>query len=152
MNGQETPTTAFVISLIAGILDLISGIMYLLTGATFPNGLMGGYYPGMRRMMGGYYGGMMGGYPGSAESLSSFMAFLGVIGIICGIIILIGAFMLYSGRASYGTWGIVILVLSIVGLLGGGGFLIGAILGIVGGILAIQWRPAAATSDEERSG
>jgi hypothetical protein len=38
---------------------------------------------------------------------------------------------------SSGRWGIPILVASIVSLFGMGGFLIGTILGIIGGILAL---------------
>jgi hypothetical protein len=36
---------------------------------------------------------------------------------------------------------VIVLVFSLVSLFGGGGFFIGLILGIVGGILAIVWKP-----------
>jgi hypothetical protein len=147
----KTPTAAFVTSLIAGILILISGVMYFVMGATFSNRAMGWYYQGMQGMMGGYFGGMMGGYPGSTGFISSFIVFFGAIGVICGIIIIVGASMLNSRPASHGTWGIVILVLSVVSLFAGGGFVAGAILGIIGGILAITWKPAELTSSEKKS-
>jgi len=50
---------------------------------------------------------------------------------------------LYSRPAAATGWGVVILVSSCVALLAGtGGFLAG-ILGIVGGALAIAWKPRA---------
>ncbi|MCW6168129.1 MAG: hypothetical protein LVQ64_06835 [Thermoplasmatales archaeon] len=43
--------------------------------------------------------------------------------------------------------GVVVLVCALLSFIGGGGFYIGAILALVGGILAIIWkRPAATTS------
>ncbi|MFQ5998323.1 MAG: DUF6114 domain-containing protein, partial [Candidatus Bathyarchaeia archaeon] len=39
------------------------------------------------------------------------------------------------------AWGVIILVLSIISIVIGGGFAIGFILGIIGGALAIAWHP-----------
>lgn len=133
MAENENPTIAFVLSLIGGILILVSGIMLLALG-TFVGG-----------MMGRFYGGMMGGYPGVGGYFASMMAVLGVGGIICGIIVLIGAYLLNSNPASHATWGAFILVFSVLSLFEGGGYIIGAILGIVGGILGITWKPPAET-------
>ena len=70
-----------------------------------------------------------------------------ILGVVSGIIVLISAFMLKirPGEGTRGLracciwWGSIILVFSIVSLFGGsvGGFLVGAILGIVGGALAL---------------
>ncbi len=64
-----------------------------------------------------------------------------VIGIVSGIVVLVGAVMLTSHIEKNASWGTIILVFSAIGLLGGGGFLVGSLLGILGGILAITWRP-----------
>ncbi len=82
-------------------------------------------------MMGGYYG-MMQGY-----GFGGWFYALAAIGLVSGVIILIGAIMVYTqpGRAS--TWGVLILVFSLVSFFGMGGFFLGAILGVVGGILAM---------------
>ncbi len=64
-----------------------------------------------------------------------------VTGIISGIVVLVGAVMLTSHVEKNASWGTVILIFSAIGLLGGGGFLVGSLLGILGGILAITWRP-----------
>lgn len=141
MTDKETPVMAFILSLLAGILILISGIMFLAMGAAFMSG-----------MMGAFYGGMMGGYQGVIGYISSMMTIFGIGGIICGIIILIGAYMINSNPASHATWGAAILVFSFVSLFEGGGFFLGAILGIIGGILAITWKPADAAAEPKTSG
>jgi len=49
--------------------------------------------------------------------------------------------MLYNSKpAQASAWGTLVLVFSVVSLLGMGGFFLGAILGIVGGILALTWK------------
>jgi hypothetical protein len=63
------------------------------------------------------------------------------IGIISGIAVLIGAIVVYSRPALAQRWGYVILVVSCVDLLAGSGGFFAAILGVIGGILAITWEP-----------
>ena len=132
----EAPTAPYVLSLIAGLLILAGGSMMM----TFS---YGGPYAGM---MGGYYG-MMGGYYGMMQGYGYEVWFYGAaaLGLIAGIAVLAGAIMIYARPARTSTWGLLVLVFSAVSLLGMGGFFLGAILGIVGGVLAITWRPAAAS-------
>ncbi len=66
------------------------------------------------------------------------------IGIILGIIVIIGAIMLYRNPDQKTGWGIAVLIVSIISIFIGGGFLIGLILGIIGGALALQWKPKEA--------
>lgn len=63
------------------------------------------------------------------------------IGLVSGLVILASALTLQSKPEQAQTWGILILVFSVVSLLSVGGFLVGAILGIIAGILALTWRP-----------
>jgi hypothetical protein len=101
-------------------------------------GMMG---PGMMGpgMMGP---GMMG--PGMMMPLQPFMwtaiAVISAIAIGIGAILIIGGYLIYRKPESAGKWGVAILVASIVGLFGMGGFFIGPILGIIGGILALTKR------------
>ncbi len=61
---------------------------------------------------------------------------VGVIAIIFGVLILIGAVLIYSpGKETVG--GVVVLIFAILSILTGGGFLVGFVLGIVGGVLAL---------------
>lgn len=134
----QRPTTSFVLSLIAGILILAgSGLGMGLSGrpSYYYGGMMGGY----AGMMNGYYG-MMGGYG------SGWFFGLAAIGIISGLLVLVGALMIYNDPGKVAGWGTLILVFSIVSLFGMGGFFIGAVLGLVGGILALTWKPEHASS------
>jgi hypothetical protein len=61
---------------------------------------------------------------------------VGVIAVIFAILILVGAYFIYSlGKETLG--GIIVLILAALSIITGGGWLIGLILGIVGGILGL---------------
>lgn len=140
---NELPTASFVLSLIAGLLILAGvGMMMTFTYGTPYYGMMGGYYG----MMGGYYGMMQGfGYGGWFYGAAA-------IGLISGIIVLIGAVMIYARPSKAPTWGLLVLIFSIISFVGMGGFFLGAILGTVGGILALTWHPQATQANRAPSG
>ncbi len=129
----EAPTAPFVLSLIAGLLILASaGMMLTFSYGTPYGGMMSGYYG----VTNGYYG-MMQGFGGG------WFYGAAALGLIAGIVVLVGAVMIYARPSSAPTWGVVVLVFSLLSFFGMGGFFIGAILGIVGGILAMTWRSGA---------
>ena len=121
---NERPQTAFILSLIGGILMLLGGGVF-----------------SMWSMFGGLsMGGMMGGFQGMMGSLGIPFVFLSgffLIGLVSGVMIIIGV-MLNTRPLEHKSWCTIILVFSIISLLGMGGFLVGAILGIVGGALAMS--------------
>ncbi len=125
MPNEERPYPAFVISLIGGIIILFGSIIM----AFFVN-----YGYGMMGFYGGHYM-MMGTY----SVTNAFMYIILAVGLVCGIVILVAAIMLYNHPHETKSWGTVILVVSIISLIGLGGFFVGAILGIVGGVLALTW-------------
>jgi hypothetical protein len=49
--------------------------------------------------------------------------------------------MLRSRPESRKVWGIVTMVFSVPSVVTGGGFIIGFMLGIIGGALAFSWKP-----------
>jgi hypothetical protein len=53
--------------------------------------------------------------------------------------------MLYRNPLQKKAWGIIVLVLSIISIVTGGGFIIGLILGVIGGALSLSWKPKATT-------
>jgi len=111
---MKKATVGFIISLIAGILILINGLLFV--------GIAGivGSIPGMDVI------------PGITEMIAGFAA----VGLIFAIIVIIGAILIYMpGKEIIG--GILVLIFSILSIFIGGGFLIGLILGIIGGILGI---------------
>ena len=141
MSGTEKPTAPFVLSLIAGLLIIAAGgtgMMWFSSGMPMYGGMVGGMMGGM---MGGWQG-MMGGV-----GFGGFLSIMMILGVISGAIILIGSVMLYSQPSQTKTWGITILGFSLIGLFGMGGFFIGAILGFVGGLLAITWNPTPAAKN-----
>ncbi len=130
---EKQPSVAVILSLIGGALMLLSGV---LMSMMFIYG--GGFF--------GMMGGMMGGFQGMMGSFGipfGFMGGLFLIGFISGILVIIGAIMLSVRPTEHTAWGIVILVFSVISFFGTGGFFIGAILGIIGGALALTWRPRA---------
>jgi uncharacterized membrane protein len=100
----EKPTTAFVVSLIGGILEILLGIAVAARWTVL--------VPGMDVTFGAYF-------------------------IILGLIMILGAVMMYNKPSSAHTWGIIIVVLSIISGLN--------IITLIGGILALRWKPSGAT-------
>ena len=128
-SSQETPLTAFILSLIGGVFILVSGFvlsLWSLYGGPWFNGMMGGM-----TMMGGF------GFP------SNLMVGFELVGLVSGVLVVIGAIMMRVHPGEHVAWGTIVLVFSITSLLGMGGFIIGALLGIAGGALALSWRPPA---------
>ncbi len=108
----DRPVAAFVLSLIGGIIILLVGLLIGLIGFIV------------------------------TVPLGGIGAVIGVLGLAWGIIIIIGAALLYSRPEQHTAWGVIILVFSIVSWYGTlGGFFIGFILALIGGILAITWKP-----------
>jgi len=136
MSQDEKPTAAFVLSLIAGVFILVNGAL-LGVAASFIAGF------DMAGLISQYTPEYAGEVPSAAELAvaSTVLYVLMAVGVIFGVIILLGAFMLYRNPMRKRAWGVVILVLSIISIVTGGGIFVGFILGIVGGALALAWKP-----------
>ncbi len=86
------------------------------------------------------------GYTGSPGALAAgFVGAIAVFGLICGTIVTISAVLLRLKPNQRQTWGILVLVFSILGFFGFGGFIVGSVLGIVGGIMTLRWKPPPTT-------
>ena len=135
MSEVEKPMAAFILSLIGGIFILLGGGMMTMFGWSNFCGMTG-----CRS-----YGGMMGpgfGMMGNGYAWG-FGGMFGIAGTICGVIIIISALMLYNNPIQHSTWGLLIVIFSVLSILGSamGGFGVGLILGLIGGILALTWKP-----------
>ena len=128
MSEPKSVTAAIVISLFAGILIIL--------GSIYARWLWG---------VGGWlYGWMMTGLGG----MLGFSSGMWILGLATGISVLISAIMLKirPGESERGLrvccrwWGTIILIFSITSLFGGstGGFVVGAVLGMIGGVLALS--------------
>jgi hypothetical protein len=114
----EKPTAAFALSLIGGIFILLGGIVYAAAGS---------------------WVGILGFGLGA-----SVLVGLGVFGLICGILVILGAVWINSGEKSkVRTGSILVLIFSILSWIGSAaGFFIGFLLGLIGAILGLTWNPS----------
>jgi hypothetical protein len=132
MVDEEKPTAAFLISLVAGIFILLGAVLMSLVGYGFM-GMMTRYGSGTRGygMMGQGFGMMGYGF-----------GILAIVGLVFGAIVIISAYMLNSKPREHTTWGTLIVIFSVISIFGSaGGFGVGLILGIIGGVLGISWKP-----------
>jgi len=118
---SEKPTAGFVVSLIAGIFILLGAIFMMVLSS-----MIGGFALGV----------------GAGAAAGLFLIY-GAVGLIFAILVLVGAVMLWMKPQSHVAAGVIILLFSLFSIISGGGFIIGLILGIVGGILGIVWKPPA---------
>ena len=145
MSTENRAVAPFVLSLIGGVFTLLGAIiasMFTFGSPTIVGSMSGSMGGGMMGGMNGemgmgmMIGGMMGLYP-----------IFSIIGLASGALVILGAVMLYSRPFEKDLWGVVIIAFSILGILGGmGGFMIGLVLGIVGGALALAWNPTPKTA------
>jgi hypothetical protein len=76
--------------------------------------------------------------PGSSGNDPTLLIELATLGVIFGGLIVLGALMLRFRPLKKKTWGIMIILFSIPSVIMGGGFIIGFILGIIGGRNALS--------------
>ena len=132
MTQQTTsgyPNTASILALVGGILMLLCGLLlmavsiFILPNLDYTNLSPPAHVTNMAGLVSGAVG------------------FVGFFGLISGIVVLVSALMLQADPSRRRTWGVLTLVFSVLSFLGLGGFVVGAILGIVGGIMTLTWRP-----------
>ena len=131
---QESPRLAFLVSLIAGFLIVAGGaftsmvgILLRITGFESANSQV--TWPGTL---------------GSGVGLFEFsVSLMGIVGVLAGTIVILAAVMLLRKPKKRSTWGSLIILFSLFSIYGAamGGFGIGIILGLIGGLLAITWKP-----------
>jgi hypothetical protein len=130
MTTVQKSSVPYILSLIGGLIILVGSLVSVYWFA-LGSSAFGSYYG----MMGGWHG-MIGDF-GFANS---YWITFSVVGLVCGVVVVISAFMLNSRPTEHLTWGALILVFSAVSLVSMGGWFVGALLGIIGGALALSWR------------
>jgi len=79
-----------------------------------------------------------------------FFNFLGILGIVFGIVVVVGSIMLVSFPSQHVAWGIVVLIFSVTSIVSfAGGFVVGLVLGILGGAMGLAWNPATGSYGSE---
>ena len=130
-TSAEYPRTASIIALAGGLIITLSGVLFVAVSAfvlpnlsytniNVPQGLSASAIPGL---------------------VSGFVGLMGIFGLVSGAIVLVSSVMLLTNSGQPRTWGVLILVFSVLSLVGMGGFVVGAVLGIVGGALILKWKP-----------
>jgi hypothetical protein len=126
------PKTGSILALLGGLIIILGGVIFigaavyiiphLNLNITVPQGINPAGLPGL---------------------ISGVLTVMGSFGLVCGAIVLVSATMLLAMVGHRRTWGILILVFSVLSFIGLGGFVIGAVLGIVGGVLTLRWKPSS---------
>jgi hypothetical protein len=134
MSTHPGTTFAFVMSLIGGVIIFVAStvnLVWFLSGAQN----FGGFGNYMRGFMDGNHN-----FMGNYASSNSFLAGISVIALVCGVIVLMGALMLRVQPRNHTIWAAIIIVFSVISFVGMGGYFIGAILGLIGGIFELSIR------------
>ena len=135
MSEKQGLTLAFVISLVGALIVLILSLVNLVWfGSNAPN--WGGFGDYMHNMMGGYHN-----FMGNYSTSTSFFTAISIVSFVCGVIVLMSTLVLRIHPPEHFLWGIVIVVFSAISFVGMGGYFVGAIFGIVGGVLALTYKP-----------
>jgi len=139
MTRQQTecdhPTNAAILALVGSVLMMVGGILFLAVSALILPHLDIMSFPSVHTPPGL----ILGSIPAIASGVVGTM---GLFELASGIIVLASAVILLTRSDDVRTWGVLILVFSVLSFLGMGGFVVGAVLGIVSGILTLCWKPS----------
>ena len=129
---QKKPIAAAILSIVAGVIGLIMSLVAVV-GILYAMTLIGGS---------GYGFGFFGDILAIAVGVAIWI-------LIASILVLVGGTKIYSRPTEHKKWGVIILVFSIIGLLLLSGTeltgivgLLAAIMGIIGGILSLAFKPS----------
>jgi hypothetical protein len=128
---SEYPRTASILALAGGIIITLSGVLFVAVSTLILPNLNYGNLNTPPNL------------PASAVPglVSGFVGLMSAFGLVTGAIVLVSSAMLLTNSGQRRTWSVLILVFSVLSLIGMGGFIVGAVLGIVGGALVLRWRP-----------
>jgi hypothetical protein len=140
MSETVKPTIAFILSLMGGIFILVSGGMRFVMGMYDYGGMMSGYWS--YGMMGEYGWGYGPAY-GMMKGLGYTAGMFGLVGVLFGLVVIASSLLLYYNPSQHTGCGVVILIFSVLSIFSGvmAGFGAGLILGVLGGIFALTWKP-----------
>ena len=116
VSKPQRATLGFAFSIIGAILILVRGVIRIIAGDIIT-------------------------FVGSDEVRRRFLAGLalnviGGIAVLFAILIIVGAYLMYTGAATAG--GTVVIIFSVLSILVGSGWLVGLIFGVIGGILGLM--------------
>jgi hypothetical protein len=134
ISDKQVLVVPFVISIVGGLIVLVFSLVNLVWfGSGAPN--WGGFGDYWASMMNGYHN-----FMGIASSNSFFTA-VSIVSLVCGVVVVFSSFVLRLHAKEHAIWGVVIIVFSAISFVGMGGYFVGAIFGIIGGALALTYKP-----------
>jgi hypothetical protein len=137
MSSRQGVLVPSIIALAGGLIIMVFSFINLVWfGSGAPS--WGGIGEFISNLIGSYHD-FMGSY---ADSTGFFTA-VSAVSLACGIVVLMSALVLLRHPPERALWGVVIVVFSAVSFVGMGGFFVGAIFGIVGGVVALRYKPIA---------
>lgn len=130
MSSDQKPVAAFVLSLLSGIFIILGTIICSFWwDPNMPMSWMEGMMPGWEESM-------------HRWNIGGWAFAVTLLGVVFGAVIIVSAITLYMDPKRHQLWGTWIVSLSAISILTCmGGMGIGLVLGIIGGILAILWKP-----------
>lgn len=117
MSQSNIPPKALRLSLIAGLFIVSNTVLLGVATTWFPE--------------------IIPTIPGAANDTPGLYR-LTALGMICGILVLLGAIMLHFNPVNKKVWSSIIIACSIPSVITGGGFIVGFMLGIAGGVSALR--------------
>ncbi len=109
------------ISTAAG-LSLAAGIIIVI-GSSVSSFWHSAFFPHMGWMMG--------------QQFASGIIVSSLVGIVFGVVVIIGGVLMFKKPLQTRQWGVIVLTASVLSFVGMGGFMIGAILGVIAGVIAL---------------
>jgi hypothetical protein len=71
------------------------------------------------------------------DLMGNYIPIVPITGAVSGIVIIFCASLIYLKPQKNQIWGVAIIIFSLIALIGMGGFVLGTVLGLIGGILAL---------------
>ena len=103
-------------------LSLAAGIIIVI-GSSVSSFWHTAFFPQMGWMMG--------------QQFASGFIVSSLVGIVFGAVVIVGAVLMYKKPLQTRQWGVIVLTASALSFVGMGGFMIGAILGVIAGVIAL---------------
>ncbi|HTY74992.1 MAG TPA: hypothetical protein VMD05_05435 [Candidatus Nanoarchaeia archaeon] len=130
-SNQNMVNTGFILSLVSGAIIILQGVLHI-----------------FRARWGLELG--LGEFRRHALVGADFKV-LGSASIILGVMVLVGAYLIHIGRVKEGA--ITVIAFSALTIVVGGGYLVGLVLGVIGGALAFtHYKPKEKPKPQEQTG
>ena len=128
MAGNDYSTIAMILGIIGAVLIILGALLVIVAAATISSAAA------TVRAYGAAYGADVAG------AVSATLWISAIVGIISAAVVGLGSMMVRNPSKRV-AGGVLMIVFSIVSIFSGGGFLIGMVLGIVGGVLGLVSKP-----------